>query len=157
MFQPHGDIESLRLFNQKDGKTAHAFVCFKTPDAAQSVKGQGIQVNGKPLYINHYEMKQQRDVVNEANKDKQDWQRYQTENMSNVEFQDLNQISSLLRLLMHQMRGNQQMPSMPNVGGQRTGPHGQMGGHQGQQQYQGNRGPHQQQNRYNNDRNRNAG
>jgi hypothetical protein len=32
------------------------------------------------LYINHYEIKQYRDMNNEAQKDKQDFQRYQAEN-----------------------------------------------------------------------------
>lgn len=34
IFSPYGEIESLKLFQQKDGKMPFAFVCFKTPDAA---------------------------------------------------------------------------------------------------------------------------
>ena len=63
-----------------------AFVCFKTPDAASQCKNANLQMNGKPLYINHYEMKQQRDLLNESNKDKQDWQRYQAENVVYQDF-----------------------------------------------------------------------
>ena len=33
-----------------------------------NVKNAGLQINGRPLYINHYEMKQQRDLLNESNK-----------------------------------------------------------------------------------------
>jgi hypothetical protein len=51
-------------------------VCFKTPDTASQVKNANLHINQRPLYINHYEMKQQRDILNETNKDKQDWQRY---------------------------------------------------------------------------------
>lgn len=82
LFVPYGEIESLKLFSQKDGKSPFAFVCFKTPDTAMNVKNAGLQINGRPLYINHYEMKQQRDLLNESNKDKQDWQRYQAENVA---------------------------------------------------------------------------
>ena len=34
LFASHGEIESLKLFSQKDGKMPYAFVCFKTPDTA---------------------------------------------------------------------------------------------------------------------------
>jgi polyadenylate-binding protein len=73
LFAPYGEIESLKLFGQKDNKQPFAFVCFKTPDTASQVKNASLQINGRPLYINHYEMKQQRDLANESNKDKQDF------------------------------------------------------------------------------------
>lgn len=86
LFATFGEIESLKLFQQKDGKMPFAFVCFKTPDTASQVKTANLQLNGRPLYINHYEMKQQRDLLNESNKDKQDWQRYQAENVAQYDF-----------------------------------------------------------------------
>jgi polyadenylate-binding protein len=38
LFQNYGEIESLKLFGQKDNKSPFAFVCFKTPDTASQVK-----------------------------------------------------------------------------------------------------------------------
>jgi len=84
LFGNYGEIESLKLFSQKDNKMPFAFVCYKTPDTASNVKQQQLQLNNKPLYINHYEMKQQRDLLNESNKDKQDWQRYQAQNVAQL-------------------------------------------------------------------------
>lgn len=115
-----------------------AFVCYKTPDSASSCKNANLQLNGKPLYINHYEMKKQRDLLNEANKDKQDWQRYQAENVAQFDFQNYDQISTLLRLLMHSVQNkNGQMPAMGN----RSHSAGPMGGnpnYQGQGNFRGN-------------------
>ena len=34
LFSHYGEIESLKLFGQKDNKSPFAFVCFKTPDTA---------------------------------------------------------------------------------------------------------------------------
>jgi len=42
LFVQFGDIESLRLFQQKDNKMPYAFVCFKTPDAASSCKNAAL-------------------------------------------------------------------------------------------------------------------
>jgi RNA recognition motif-containing protein len=147
LFAPFGEIESLKLFSQKDNKMPFAFVCFKTPDTASQVKNAQLQLNGRPLYINHYEMKQQRDLQNESNKDKQDFQRYQAENVQQVDFQNYDQITSLLRLLMSTVQSKQTAPG-PNMRSHSQGgpmnnqyqPHNQ-GGH-----YQNNR-PHYQVNR----------
>jgi len=87
LFSAYGEIESLRLFKAGDGKNPHAFVCFKTPDVASAVKNQELSLNSKPLYISHYEMKQQREIQNESAKDKQDFQRYQAENLQNFDYQ----------------------------------------------------------------------
>jgi hypothetical protein len=48
-------------------------VCYKTPDEASQVKNAQISLKGRVLYINHYELKQQREMTNESIKDKQDW------------------------------------------------------------------------------------
>ena len=34
LFSIYGEIESLKLYTQKENKLPYAFVCFKTPDAA---------------------------------------------------------------------------------------------------------------------------
>jgi len=75
LFSKYGDIESLKLFPQKDQKQPFAFVCFKTPDQASIAKTElsTHQIDNHPLYINHYEIKQYRDMQNEMQKDKQDF------------------------------------------------------------------------------------
>lgn len=140
LFSHYGEIESLKLFSQKDNKSPFAFVCFKTPDTASQVKNAQLQINGRPLYINHYEMKQQRDLLNESNKDKQDWQRYQAENFASVDFQSYDQISNLLRILMHSVqKNNGGIPGVPQMRSNSQGAP-QMGGNfQQQQNYQGDR------------------
>jgi RNA recognition motif-containing protein len=153
LFSSYGEIESLKLFGQKDQKLPFAFVCFKTPDHASQVKSAQLQLNGKPLYINHYEMKQHRDLVNESTKDKNDWQRYQAENFAQFDYQSYDQISSLLRLLMHSVQnkggmGGQGGPNQrshsaggqqQNMGGYQQNQQQNQGGYQGRNQnnYQG--------------------
>ena len=105
LFAKYGDIESLKLFPAKDQKSPFAFVCFKTPDQASTAKTQlqQHQIDSHPLYINHYEIKQYRDMNNEAQKDNQDFKRYQAENAGALnDFQNSDEIMNLLRLLIHQ-------------------------------------------------------
>lgn len=150
LFIEYGEIESLRLFQQKDGKSPYAFVCFKTPDAASSCKNANLGLNGKPIYINHYEMKQTRDIQNEAAKDKKDWQRYQSENATLPEnFQNFEQIQVLLRLLMGQIQNkNINMPPQGHMGNSRPqGPmqhnnYGNQGGNRNYGNRQGGNQPH---------------
>lgn len=48
-------------------------MCFKSPDGASSAKNANLQINGAPLFINHYEIKEQRDLNLEAETDKKDF------------------------------------------------------------------------------------
>lgn len=134
LFQRHGDIESLKLFPAKDNKSPFAFVCFKTPDQASTAKTQlnQHQIQNHPLYINHYEIKQYRDMNNEAQKDKQDFQRYQAENTGALsDIQNSEEIVNLLRILINQgilKKPNQQHGGRP---GGYPQPHGGQGGHPG--------------------------
>ncbi len=75
IFYPYGEIESLKLFAQKDDKSPFALVCFKTPNTASQVKKAKLHINQSPLHINYYDSKQPHDILNETNKDNQDWQR----------------------------------------------------------------------------------
>lgn len=78
-------------------------MCFKTPDQASNAKTQLSShiIQDHPLYINHYEIKQYRDMQNEMQKDKQDFQRYQAENSGGLnEMQNSDEIMNLLRLLL---------------------------------------------------------
>jgi RNA recognition motif-containing protein len=75
IFGQFGEIESCRVFEAKEGKPhPHAFVCFKTPDQAHEAKNRtNLTLNGRQLYVNHYEIKQYRDLKTEDSKDKQDF------------------------------------------------------------------------------------
>jgi len=74
-FSAFGEIESLRMHPPGDNvKKLYAFVCFKKPDEASSAKENITTINDKTVTINHYEIKQIRDLNNEAAKDKHDFQ-----------------------------------------------------------------------------------
>ena len=64
LFTKYGEIESLKLFPAKDQHSPFAFVCYKTPDQASTAKNQLTQqqLDNHPLYVNHYEIKQYRDM-----------------------------------------------------------------------------------------------
>lgn len=77
LFGQFGEIESVRLFpkdNSESGskKNFFCFVCFKKPDAASTAKEKlnNFVVDGRPLIINHYEIKEIREMINEENTDK---------------------------------------------------------------------------------------
>ena len=56
----------------------YAFVCFEKPEDAGQAKTNhhNHPVNGKQLYINHYEIKELRKIQNEDIRDKTDFQNY---------------------------------------------------------------------------------
>lgn len=143
LFAKYGEIESLKLFPAKDQKSPFAFVCFKTPDQASTAKTQlsQHQIDNHPLYINHYEIKQYRDMNNEAQKDKQDFQRYQAENAGALnDFQNSDEIVNLLRLLIHQgylKKPNQGQTHRQGGYQQNQGGHPHQGNPQHQQQRPG--------------------
>lgn len=153
LFSKYGDIESLKLFPQKDQKQPFAFVCFKTPDQASNAKTQlsTHQIDNHPVYINHYEIKQYRDMQNEMQKDKQDFQRYQAENSGGLhEMQNSDEIMNLLRLLLQQgylkrmnqpHQGGPGGPSRGFQGGNQSGPQGGHMVHPGQNPNMGGNHP----------------
>jgi len=76
LFSKYGEIESLKMHPPGEGvKKLYAFVCFKKPDEASSAK-EGVVMNDKALTINHYEIKEMRELQNEAAKDKYDFQQF---------------------------------------------------------------------------------
>lgn len=76
LFQAYGEIESLKMHPPGEGvKKLYAFVCFKKPDEASSAK-ESITLNDKRLTINHYEIKEVRELQNEAARDKHDFQQF---------------------------------------------------------------------------------
>lgn len=75
LFATYGEIESLRMHPPGEVKKLYAFVCFKKPDEASSAK-ENISINDKSLTINHYEIKEVRELQNEAARDKHDFQQF---------------------------------------------------------------------------------
>jgi len=137
-FEEFGEVESLKMFGNDKGENIYAFVCFKTPDQASVAKaGLHNQTLGdKPLYINHYEIKEFREISLEEAKDKANFQQHRAHH-SGPNF--LNEISSrpdLMSLLQYMF----QLLPRKNMG---SGHHGNNQRFQrgGRQQY-----PHQQRN-----------
>lgn len=72
LFSPFGELESIRLFPKEDDgkkgekKNFFCFVCFRKPDAASTAKERlhntPIQGQTRPLCINHYEIKEIREL-----------------------------------------------------------------------------------------------
>jgi polyadenylate-binding protein len=83
LFSQHGEIESLKLHPPGDGaKKLYAFVCFKKPDEASTAKEKlhNQPFEGRTLTINHYEIKEIREINNEAAKDRNDFQQFRAQN-----------------------------------------------------------------------------
>ena len=78
VFEPFGEVESVRLHPVDKERKHSAFVCFKKPDEASSAKEKmhGAQMKDRTLIINHYEIKEIRQLQNEAIKDKHDFQQF---------------------------------------------------------------------------------
>ena len=79
LFSPFGEIESVRLFPKADERTGEnknffSFVCFRKPDSASTAKEKlnntQIASQTRPLIINHYEIKEIRELQNEETADK---------------------------------------------------------------------------------------
>lgn len=75
LFGQFGEIESLKMHPPGEQKKLYAFVCFKKPDEASSAK-ETLTVNDKTLTINHYEIKEIRELHLEAARDKSDFQQF---------------------------------------------------------------------------------
>lgn len=66
LFVPYGEIESVKVLTNPDQKSTSAFVCFRTPEGASGAKNGNLHFNDRPLIISHYEIKEQRDLLKEA-------------------------------------------------------------------------------------------
>ena len=76
LFGQYGEIESLKLIPSGDTtKKLYAFVCYKKPDEASTAKEKlhNTSFEGRTLTINHYEIKEIREMNNEAAKDRNDF------------------------------------------------------------------------------------
>ena len=152
LFDEFGEIESIRLHphDKVNTKKHSAFVCFKKPDEASSAKEKlhGTQSNNRTLIINHYEIKEIRQLQNEATQDKRDFQQFRSANTQGAKWTDLANQEDLqyyLKLLI------ENLPSVvqKQQGRQGMGPQGQKYQNYGQKQgYQGGKP----QNKYNQNR-----
>ena len=108
VFGNFGEIESVRLFPASDNKSAHAFICYKTPDQASAAKNANIKINGRPLHVNYYEIKQYRDIKNEDANDKKDFQRHQAENgQGTFAGHNMDQLTQILKEIFYYMQQKQ--------------------------------------------------
>ena len=124
VFEPHGEIESLRLHPTDKEKKLYAFVCFKKPDEASSAKEKlhNTLMKDKTLTINHYEIKEIRQLQNEATEDKRGFQQFRQANSQSAKWTDLanqEELQYYLKLLI------ESMPFLMKQ--QRGGPGGGMG------------------------------
>jgi len=88
LFSQYGEIESLKMHPPNEPKKLYAFVCFKKPDEASSAK-ESLTINDKTLTINHYEIKEIRELQNEAQQDKLAFQQFRQMHSQNAKWTDL--------------------------------------------------------------------
>ena len=133
LFATYGEIESLKMHPPGEGKKLYAFVCFKKPDEASSAK-ENLTVNNKSLTINHYEIKEIREIQNEAARDKHDFQQFRQTHSQSAKWTDLanqEELQFYLKMLLESMPYLMKQQQRP------MGPGGAPGGRQGG--YQGNK------------------
>jgi len=107
-FEEFGEIESLRLHPTDKEKKLYAFVCFKKPDEASSAKEKlhNTPMMDKTLTINHYEIKEIRQLQNEATEDKRGFQQFRQANTQSAKWTDLanqEELQYYLKLLIESM------------------------------------------------------
>jgi len=107
-FEVYGEIESLRLHPTDGDKKLYAFVCFKKPDEASSAKEKlhNTVMKDKTLTINHYEIKEIRQLQNEATEDKRGFQQFRQQNSQSAKWTDLanqEELQYYLKLLIESM------------------------------------------------------
>jgi len=131
-FSKFGEIESLKMHPPNEQKKLYAFVCFKKPDEASSAKEQ-LTINDKRLTINHYEIKEIRELQNEAAKDKLCFQQFRQQHTSTQKWTELanqEEIQYYLKMLLESMPYlmKQQQRPMQGPGGPHRGYQGKAGG-----------------------------
>lgn len=111
LFSPYGEIDSIKLDKSQEGNH-FAFVCFKLPEASTIAKEAltGSNFDGKDLIINHYEIKEYRDLKKEEEQDQKDWDAYivmQNGGLGAININSSPQMSLLIQSLL-QMNINPQ-------------------------------------------------
>ena len=123
LFAKYGEIESLKMHPPGEGvKKLYAFVCFKKPDEASSAK-EALTINDKALTINHYEIKEIRELQNEAARDKHDFQQFRQQHHQKGQWSELanqEELQYYLKMLLESMpylMKQQQRPMQGAPGG----------------------------------------
>lgn len=139
-FAEYGEIESLKMFQNDKKDNVYAFVCYKTPDQASLAKNQLNKetLGERPLYINHYEIKEYRDIALEEMKDKANFQQHRAQTSGPNYWNEISSRPDLLSLLQYMF---QLLPKKSHMGHQGGGNRFQ-GARGGRQQYP-NRGMNQ--------------
>ena len=77
LFSSYGEIESIKIETGQPANT-FAFVCFKKPESSTIAKQAlaGMNIEGRDLIVNHYEIKEYRDLQKEEAQDQKDWDNY---------------------------------------------------------------------------------
>lgn len=95
------------MFPKEGAEKHYAFVCFKKPDEASSAKQElhmSTPIGDRPLVINHYEIKEYRQLVIEEAKDKQNFQQYRSQNAGPLQWSELANREELLFRLQQIMQ-----------------------------------------------------
>jgi polyadenylate-binding protein len=115
LFQSFGEIENVRL---EKGFTNNifAFVCFKKPDACSVAKQalHGQTYDGKGLIINHYEIKELRDLQLEEIQDKRAWEKYIASNGGGLQWNHLTSQPNLTHIIQQLLSLIQQQQNQQN-------------------------------------------
>jgi len=102
LFERFGETEKGGIKIQKPNtNNVFAFVCFKTPDSAAMAKQtlHNHNVDGKTLMINHYEIKEFRDLQKEEAMDKQGYEQYMAQKTGGFHLNDLSTHPHLTQIL----------------------------------------------------------
>jgi RNA recognition motif-containing protein len=129
LFKDFGTIEKIK-FQEGQRSGNFAFVCFKQPDHAANAKQSlsNAVYEGKTLVINHYEIKELREIQVQDQIDKADFEKYQASQTGSMQLNDLTShpnITQILQQLLDIMQQNQQMTAAfsnneRHMGGQRN-------------------------------------
>jgi polyadenylate-binding protein len=138
LFKQFGQIENIKLEKGRNG--SFAFVCFKQPDSAAVAKQtlNNSTYDGRPLMINHYEIKEQRKIQIEDAIDKADFEKYQAQQSGAFHLTDLTShpyMTQILQQLLDIIQQNQAMSNHLNQS-ERNMMGGRQGGQRGTRPYQ---------------------
>ena len=148
-FERYGEIErgGIRIEKKANSNNVFAFVCFKSPDSAASAKQHlhNQNVDGKTLMVNHYEIKEFRDLAREEAMDKQNYEQYMAQKTGGFHLNDLvthPHMTQILQQLLEIMQNSDQMhhpfQQDPRMRGGHRG--GMGGGHRGNYNNRGGQG-----------------
>jgi RNA recognition motif-containing protein len=149
IFEQFGETEKGGIKVQKTGTSnVFAFVCFKTPDAAAAAKQTLHNQNfeGKTMMINHYEIKELRNLQKEEAMDKSGFEQYMASKTGGFHLNDLithPHMTQILQQLLEIMQTNEAMNThFHHQERQMRGGHGGRGGYNNRGGNYQNRGGH---------------